>query len=138
MGTRQAIVPGSETDSMPQEQSALRRLTQREEVLEICFWFEGEGFGDRFSVASIKTFLTLPDDEIGNALESLVEEGAFVHDDTGYWFSSNGKHRASRLFHETFAEFQVGTHGECTAGCCDGENEERGDNVAQGGASSQG
>jgi hypothetical protein len=125
-----------EMDATPQQGNALRRLEQREEVLEICFWFQGEGFGDRFSAASIKTFLNLPDDEIREALEALVEEGAFMRDGAGYAFSSEGRTRASRLFHDTFADFQVGTHGECTAGCCDGEDDEHGDGSAPGASSS--
>jgi len=74
----------------------LHRLALREEVLEICYWFQGEGFGDRFTAASLETFLS---------------------------FSDDGRKRAGHLFHETFADFQVGAHGECSAGCCDSEDE---------------
>jgi hypothetical protein len=107
----------------PEGQDAPRRLALREEVLEICYWFQGEGFGDRFTAESLKTFLNGSREEILAALECLAAEGAFIPDGTSYGFSSEGKKRAGRLFHETFTEFQLGTHGECTAGCCDSENE---------------
>ena len=38
-----------------------------------------------------------------------------------YAFTAPGKRGAGRLFVETFTEFQTGTHGECTAGCCEGD-----------------
>jgi hypothetical protein len=129
----------SEIASTPNEQDAVRRLAQREEVLEICFWFQGEGFGERFSAASIGKFLNLSEDKIREALECLAEEGAFEREEAGYRFSTEGKTRASRLFHDTFADFQVGTHGECTAGCCDSEDHEDDHAAVQGeGSSSRG
>jgi hypothetical protein len=116
----------------PPEQNAVTRLARREEVLEICFWFQGEGFGDRFTTASLKTFLTIPDEEIDGALEGLAAEGALVRDGTFYRFSPGGRKKAGRLFHENFADFQVGAHGECTAGCCDSEDHEHGDGASVG------
>lgn len=104
-------------------QHTLRRLALREEVLEICYWFQGEGFGDHFTAASLETFLSSPRAEIVTALESLAAEGALIQDGAAYRFSADGRKRAAHLFHETFADFQVGTHGECSAGCCDSEDE---------------
>jgi hypothetical protein len=104
-------------------QEALRRLALREEVLEICYWFQGEGFGDRFTAESLKTFLNGTREEILEALESLAAEAALIQDGASYSFSPEGKKHAGRLFHETFTEFQLGTHGECTAGCCDSEDD---------------
>lgn len=101
----------------------LHRLALREEVLEICYWFQGEGFGDRFTAASLETFLSSPRADIITVLESLAAEGALVREGAGYRFSDDGRKRAGHLFHETFADFQAGTHGECSAGCCDSEDE---------------
>ena len=36
--------------------SALDRLVNREEVLQICYWCEGEGFGDVFSPVMNRQF----------------------------------------------------------------------------------
>jgi hypothetical protein len=48
------MTPERGTDSP----AALERLVRREEVLEICFWFQGEGFGDVFAPAALRPFLT--------------------------------------------------------------------------------
>ena len=111
-----STIVDAEADNM------LRRLALREEVLEICYWFQGEGFGDRFTATSLETFLSSPRADIVTALEWLASEGALVQDGATYRFSADGKKRAGHLFHETFADFQVGTHGECSAGCCDSED----------------
>ena len=112
-----STIVDAEADNM------LRRLALREEVLEICYWFQGEGFGDRFTAASLEMFLSSPRADIITALESLAAEGALVQEGAGYRFSDDGRKRAGHLFHETFADFQVGAHGECSAGCCDSEDE---------------
>jgi hypothetical protein len=101
----------------------LRRMNLREDVLEICYWYQGEGFGDRFSAQSLKTFLNSTPDAIVAALERLADEGALMREGASYVFTPEGKKQAGRLFHETFADFQVGTHGECTAGCCESEGD---------------
>jgi len=113
----------TETTAALDASGALSRLARREEILEICYWFQGEGFGDCFTAESIKTFLTCTSEEIIEALEGLVAAGALVRDTAVYRFSSEGKKKAGHLFHEDFAEFQVGTHGECSAGCCESEQE---------------
>lgn len=102
---------------------ALQRISEREEVLEFCYWYQGEGFGDRFTLDAIGPFVGKPLEEIGAIMEHLVVEGALLRDGSSYRLSDGGRKAGGRLFHDTFAEFQVGTHGECTAGCCESETE---------------
>ena len=104
--------------------AALRRISEREDVLEFCYWYHGEGFGDRFTVEATGPFLGKTADETRAVLELLAADGALLRDGAGYRLSDGGRKTAGRLFHDTFADFQVGTHGECTAGCCDSETEE--------------
>ena len=101
---------------------ALRRIAEREEILEICYWYKGEGFGERFTVTALAPFLAKGQEEIGAIMESLVAEGALLRDGPAYRLSDTGTKAAGRLFHDTFTEFQLGSHGECTAGCCDGDD----------------
>ena len=101
---------------------ALRRIAEREEILEICYWYRGEGFGGRFTVTALAPFLAKGQEEIGAIMESLVSEGALLRDGPAYRLSVTGTKAAGRLFHDTFTEFQLGSHGECTAGCCDGDD----------------
>jgi hypothetical protein len=115
-----ASIPNNEPRS---GSNPLQHLALREEVLEICYWYQGEGFGDRFTAHALKTFLNSPVDAIVAALEFLADEGALVREGGSYVFSPAGKKQAGRLFHESFADFQAGTHGECSAGCCESEQE---------------
>lgn len=101
---------------------ALRGLANREELLEICYWYKGEGFGEHFTVAAFAPFLAKSKEEIGAIMEGLVADGALLRDGAGYKLSETGTKAAGRLFHDTFTDFQLGSHGECTAGCCEGDD----------------
>ena len=108
----------------PSPSDALARLVHREEVLQLCYWFEGEGFGDRFDVALLRPFLHCHDAAIAYALEELTARGDLqaVEAAAGWCFTKKGRREAGRLFAEGFADFQKQGHGECDAGCCDGDD----------------
>ena len=101
--------------------NALDRLQVREEILQICYWYQGEGLGEELSPAAVMPFLTIERGLVTDIFETLVSDGALVKSGRGFGFSDDGKRKAGRLFVETFTEFQTGSHGECTAGCCDGD-----------------
>ena len=108
--------PASGTD-------ALARLVNREEVLQICYWYQGEGFGERYDAAVLKPFLNCDEAAIAIALHELAERGELqALDGAAYGFTDNGKREAGRLFADGFADFQKQGHGECDAGCCDGDD----------------
>ena len=101
---------------------ALARLVNRDEVLQICYWFQGEGFGDRYDAALLRPFLQCDAAAIEIALAELAEQGD-LQDDAGRWrFTDKGQREAGRLFADGFADFQKQGHGECDAGCCDGDD----------------
>lgn len=117
---------GAQSGPLP-DASAHEMLRQREEVLEICYWYQGEGFGESFTADAIQSFLPLPRDRIAEILEFHRLEGSLKQEGSAqaggpYTFAEAGRKKASRLFHETFAEFQTPSHYECTAGCCDGDD----------------
>ncbi|WP_270933184.1 hypothetical protein [Falsiroseomonas oryzae] len=101
--------------------SALDRLQAREEIMQICYWYQGEGFGERFSPAAVMPFLNLDRALVADIFEALAADGTMEKSFGTYAFTAGGKRGAGRLFVETFTEFQTGTHGECTAGCCEGD-----------------
>ena len=102
---------------------ALSRLVNREEVLQICYWYQGEGFGDCYNAAALRPFLNCDETVIDVALRELVEKGDLQSAGAGvYRFTDLGKHEAGRLFADSFADFQKQGHGECDAGCCDGDD----------------
>ena len=108
----------------PAPGGALHRMREREEVLQICYWFIGEGFGDRFRPDTVKTFLNSDPASIAEAFEALADQGDLARSGADYVFTVEGKRKAGGLFFETFTEFQQAAHGECHAGCCDSEEHE--------------
>ena len=101
---------------------ALGRMMQREEVLQICYWFQGEGFGERYAPALLRPFLQCDETTIHAALSELASMGHLRDDNGAYCFTEQGKREAGKLFAEGFADFQKQGHGECDAGCCDGDD----------------
>lgn len=111
---------------------ALDRLANREEVLQICYWYQGEGFGDIYSARVLHPFLNCELQAIETALKELAARGELeqVADSGGtsiadYRFTDRGRKEAGRLFADGFSDFQKQGHGECDAGCCDGDDHSR-------------
>ena len=99
--------------------SALARLVNREEVLQICYWYRGEGFGDHYRPAQLRPFLQCDEAAIELALQDLAAQGHLAFEAAGYRFTESGQREAGRLFADGFADFQKQGHGECAAGCCE-------------------
>ena len=105
--------------------TALDRLVNREDVLQICYWFQGEGFGDVYNSMVLAPFLNCQSEAIDAALSELVEDGHLVATTAssgGFQFTADGKKQGGRLFGDTFADYARQGHGECAAGCCDGDD----------------
>lgn len=105
--------------------NALDRLVDREEVLQICYWYEGEGFGKTFNATVLGPFLNCDPRATDTALKELVADGYLEPVSTpisGYRFTDKGKKQGGRLFADGFADYQKAGHGECAAGCCDGDD----------------
>jgi len=110
-------------------------LARREEVLEICYWYRGEGFGTSYSAQSLKSFLPYPEAEIRASLEALVAQGHLVPAGAdgaaaaaapgSFVLTGAGLALAARLFADGFIDFQQAAHGECADGCCDGDDHSR-------------
>lgn len=103
------------------DSGALDRLIEREEVLQICYWYQGEGFGDSFTPQAVVQFLQCDVAAVEVAFALLVQEGELRDEGKAFVFSEKGRRKAGKMFFETFTEFQQGGHGECHAGCCDGD-----------------
>lgn len=100
---------------------ALDRLKQREEILQICYWYQGEGLGSVFTPQSVMAFLQASPSRVAETFNELVESGDFQRADRGYEFTPDGKRKAARMFVEGFTDFQQPGHGECVDGCCEGD-----------------
>ncbi|MBT3767687.1 MAG: hypothetical protein HOB79_01260 [Rhodospirillaceae bacterium] len=107
------------------EGEPVQRLMDRDEVLQICYWYQGEGFGDTFAPDDVLPFLNCDVSDIRAAMDDLLQRGLLEHADKQkdrYSLSKIGKKDGGRLFADSFSEFQKGAHGECDAGCCDGDD----------------
>ena len=113
----------SGTTPKVQPEAALARLKEREEVLQICYWYEGEGLGPTLDAGAVLPFLSSEPGLVREVFELLVAEGDLAPAVRGYAFTEQGRRKAARLFADAFTEFQLGAHGECTAGCCDEDGE---------------
>lgn len=110
------------------KETALDRLVRREEVLEICYWYEGERLGDACTSAALEPFLHCEADVIDLALRELAEAGYVDSpggEGRGYRLTAAGKREAARLFADSFADLQKQGHGECVAGCCEEDDHSR-------------
>ncbi len=110
---------------------ALERLVNREDILQICYWYQGEGLGDVYNARSLQPFLNYDEVLIETAFNELILAGylEIISSPTpGYRFTESGKKEGGRLFADSFADFQKAGHGECAAGCCDdGDHSQCGD-----------
>lgn len=111
---------------MEDKNNELKKLFNREEVLQICYWYQGEGLGDEYNSQGIETFLNCGTQSIIDALDELSELG-YMSSIAGkvlptYQFTDIGKKAGGRLFADSFSELQKSSHGECAAGCCDGDD----------------
>ena len=105
--------------------AAIRRLVERDEMLQICYWYQGEGFGEQFTADAVMPFLNSEPADVSEIFERLVADGDMKRAGSSYVFTAEGKRRAGQLFHDAFADYQRGTHGECHVGCCDDERCDR-------------
>lgn len=105
--------------------NALDRLVNREEILQICFWYRGEGFGDIYNSTNLSPFLNCGTEVIEAAMNELANEKYLERvgaSNTSFQLTEKGKQLGGRLFLDQFYDYQKQGHGECPAGCCDGDD----------------
>ncbi len=104
-----------------QRDAALDRLRQREEILQICYWYQGEGLGMTFTPQSVIAFLQAEPASVAAAFDELARDGDLRPTGRAFEFTPEGKRRAARMFTEGFTDLQQPGHGECMDGCCEGD-----------------
>jgi hypothetical protein len=97
---------------------ALRAMYWREEILQVMFWIEGEGFGEAIDPSTLQRFLGV-DAAVGLAyLDRLVDDGYLTRTgDNLYRLTDQGKFQGGRIFTNEFADLMGPTHGECGPSC---------------------
>ena len=101
----------------------INELLNKEEVLEICYWYKGEGFGEIFTAKALSPFLNIEADQVDIILEDLCSSGNMKkYSQDRYKLTSIGQKHGGKLFIDSFQELQQPGHYKCLDGCCDGDD----------------
>lgn len=105
--------------SVPEPRSeGLRHLYWREEILQVMYWIEGEGFGEDLGGEDLERFLGLSADIALPHLERLADDGYLARVGGGrYRLTEMGRSDGARAFADEFAELTRPGHGECGPEC---------------------
>lgn len=121
LGTGPSLHPGP--------QDAGSDIAREDELLELLYWFEGEGFGGVASIEGIVRFTGLPTPLARRTLDRLVGRDDVVLDgERGgeYRLTESGRREAARRFAAEFAPMLSQGHGECSDPECDCHTSEGG------------
>lgn len=105
----------------PGDTQPLDQLFWRDEILQVMYWYRGEGFGAAIAARDLQPFLTVDEAFIGSQLERLVAEGYLVREGAAepvrYGFTASGEREGARRFADEFAGLTGQAHGECGPDC---------------------
>ena len=96
---------------------ALRARYWREEILQVMFWIQGEGFGDELDPSFLERFLGVDAAHGITYLDSLVTDGVLETQGGRYRLTEQGRAEGSRIFADEFLELTQPNHGECGPTC---------------------
>ena len=105
------------------EKSSLRSLFWKDEILQILYWMNGEGFGNEVPVSQILSLLNTNQANLLYHINNMVEEGVLLSSstelgtDTKVALATDVKKEAGRRFADAFQGFQKAGHGECGPDC---------------------
>lgn len=95
-------------------------LARRDEMLQLLYWIEGEGFAAAGTSAALARFLTWDLRVVDEVLASLVRRGEVTVNERGdHRLSEEGRREAARRFADEFAPLINQGHGECHDPDCD-------------------
>ena len=117
---------GSHTDP---DGAAGSDIAREDELLELLYWFEGEGFGGVASMEGIVRFTGLAEPLARRTLDRLLARGDVLMDagrGDEYRLTESGRREAARRFAAEFAPMLSQGHGECSDPDCDCHSSEGG------------
>lgn len=94
----------------------------RDEILQILFWFRGEGLGEAVQPRDLASFLGAEEEILQHHLERLVVEGYVARQAGGpprYQLTELGVQEGGRRFADEFAGLTGKAHGECSDPNCE-------------------
>lgn len=93
----------------------------QDELLQIMYWYRGEGLGDQVTAGALVVFLGVDEATIATRLSDLVESGYAerVLGQPGYFtLTERGIKEGGRRFADEFAGLTNQGHGECNNPSC--------------------
>jgi hypothetical protein len=105
------------------ENSPLRSLFWKDEILQVLYWMDGEDFGSWVSSQQLLALLNTNSDNLIHHLKKLTAEGYLemvgrsLEENTQISLSAKGKKEAGGRFSEAFQGLQKAGHGECGPDC---------------------
>jgi DNA-binding transcriptional ArsR family regulator len=99
----------------------LDHIYWRDEILQILYWFRGEGLGEAVTPAELVTFLGAEEALVQQHLERLAGEGYVTRLEgvpPRYRLTEWGVKEGSRRFADEFAGLTGQAHGECNNPNC--------------------
>ena len=104
----------------PNNSDAVGSVYWRDEVLQVMYWMAGEGFGQEFTLADLRKFLSAGDDVLADNLEQMVSTGLLERvGGNKYKLTAQGKREGGRRFADEFEEMLKPGHFECDELDCD-------------------
>lgn len=95
----------------------LRALYWREEILQVMYWVEGEGFATDLGPSDIERFLGLKAGHAVAYLEQMVEDGYLTSVGDRFSLTDLGRSDGARAFVDEFSDLTKPGHGECGGDC---------------------
>lgn len=97
-------------------------IARRDEMLELLFWFEGEGLGSSATLPAMTRFLVQEEAAVQATLSELLRCGWVVEaagNPPEYLLTETGRKEGARRFADSFSELLGQGHGECNDPTCD-------------------
>jgi hypothetical protein len=96
-----------------------REIARQDELLELLYWLEGEGFAGSATVAGMSRFLAQDECAVEETLGRLLARGYVVAAGVEFRLTEVGRGEAARRFADEFAPLLNQGHGECNDPTCD-------------------
>ncbi len=107
--------------NLGQPTQPIDELYWRDEILQVMYWYRGEGFGESVTVRDLRTFLPADEHLLTTQMDNMVTEGYLVREDDAspprYAFTAYGAKEGARRFADEFAGLTGQAHGECGPDC---------------------
>ncbi len=99
-------------------EDAGHEIARQDEILELMYWLEGEGFSVDATLPGISRLLAQDERVIGETIGRLVDRG-YVAGENPFRLTAVGRVEAARRFADEFSSLLSQGHGECNDPTCD-------------------